>query len=238
MNSDYLNNSCVDYRPLCFSTPRPILQTVSVGAVSGFSNCKISEVLENKEKFVDLESIEDLYSNVVIDEVRAKAKLIISYFQSITLANIPDEQTIVQYIEQSCDPDISAEIKVILCNIVKNVYLKLQSNTNECIENIIQEVALHHTHSSFSAIIGNVHMQKVFIRKTGDNMAVKRIKRRVYNQLHISNIPFKPGDSGTCIYVLSPVRGCIGMAIANHPLGGCIATPIMEILKHFKIGIK
>ncbi|CAC5408073.1 unnamed protein product [Mytilus coruscus] len=238
MNSHFLNNSCVDYRPLCFSTPRPILQTVSVGAISGYSHCKISEVLENKEKSVDLESIEESYSKVVLDEVMTKAKFIICSLQAMQLAGIPTEQTIVQNIEQICDPNISPEIKAIILDIVKTFYTTIQNNTNESVENIMQKVALHHTKSSFSAIIGNVHMQHVILRKTGDNMTTKRTMRRVYNQLYISNIPFQPGDSGTCIYVLSPVKGCIGMAIANHPLGGCIATPIMDILKYFKIGIK
>ncbi|CAC5422105.1 unnamed protein product [Mytilus coruscus] len=240
MNSDFLNNSCVDYRSLCYSIPRPILRTVSVGAVSGYSDSSTSEVLENTEKSVDLESIVNVYDKSVLDGVRETAKQIISYFQSISMVGIPDGKTIEQYIEHTCDPGISADaqIKAILCNIVTQVCLKLKSNTNESVENIIQEVALHQPHSSFSAIIANVHMQKKIITKTRDNMAIKRIMRRVYNQLHISNIPFKPGDSGTCIYALSPVKGCIGMAIANHPLGGCIATPIMDILKHFKIGIK
>lgn len=59
----------------------------------------------------------------------------------------------------------------------------------------------------------------------------------VYNQLSFSKIAFQLGDSGTCIYAVGPngITGCIGMAIASHPAGGCIVTPIKAILSSFRM---
>lgn len=59
----------------------------------------------------------------------------------------------------------------------------------------------------------------------------------VCNQISFRNAHFQPGDSGTCIYVVGPdgKLGCIGMAIASHPDGGCIVTPIKAILSALKI---
>lgn len=54
----------------------------------------------------------------------------------------------------------------------------------------------------------------------------------LYNQLSFRKIAFQQGDSGTCIYAVGPngTSGCIGMAIASHPSGGCVVTPIRAIL--------
>lgn len=243
MKSEYLNDSCVDYRPLCFSTPKPILHTFCVGAISGCqdsaaSSASRTQVHENKDKNIDLESIEDIYSKAILDEIKTNVKVVVQSFQLIPFVVPPDDTAIKMKIEQNCDPNISAEIKSIVIDVIKNIYPTLQCASGVDIDSFIHEVIFCNTQSRFSAIIGDVHMQQAFLKKTGQNMAVKRTSRRVYNQLYISNIPFKPGDSGTCIYVLSPVQGCIGMAIADHPQGGCIATPIMDILKHFKIRIK
>ncbi|VDI67151.1 Hypothetical predicted protein, partial [Mytilus galloprovincialis] len=150
----------------------------------------------------------------------------------------PDENDIKMKIEHNCDPNISTAIKSIVFDVIKSIYPTFQCAGGVDIDRFIHKVIFCNTQSRFSAITNDVHMQQLFLRRTGQNMAIRRTSRRVYNQLYISNIPFKPGDSGTCIYVLSPVQGCIGMAIADHPQGGCIATPIMDILKHFKIRIK
>ncbi|XP_063436533.1 uncharacterized protein LOC134717962 [Mytilus trossulus] len=238
MKSEYLNNSCVDYRPLCFSKPQPILQTVCVGAVSGFRNTTEPLVYENTDKSIDLESIEETYSKAILDEIKTNVKVVIQSIQQIPIAVSLDDYTIKMNIEQNCDSNISSEIKDIVIAVIKNMYSTMQCTNDVDIDRLIHEHVFCKTQSNFSAIIGDVHMQHAFLKKTGKNMAIKRTSRRVYNQIYISNIPFQPGDSGTCIYVLSPVQGCIGMAIADHPLGGCIATPIMDILKHFKIRIK
>lgn len=55
---------------------------------------------------------------------------------------------------------------------------------------------------------------------------------RMYNQMVI-NLGLKPGDSGTCIYVVQHPQnknGCIGMAIA-FCAGLTIVTPLKDILK-------
>ncbi|XP_076091293.1 uncharacterized protein LOC143063191 [Mytilus galloprovincialis] len=109
----------------------------------------------------------------------------------------------------------------------------LQSSEWEMIDQIIKSK----TERVSSTITGDVHMQEMCLINTEDRLNKMRTSRRMYNQIHVSDIRFKPGDSGTCLYIISPVQGCLGMAIANHPQGGCIATPIKEILKHFKIKI-
>lgn len=230
MKSEYLNDSCIDHRPLCFSIPQPILHTVCFGAVSGFHDSSGHQIFENKEKSIDLEPIEEIFDKAILDEIEENVKIVTESLQSIPTAVVPDDGTIKNHILQKCDPRLSSEIKEIVLDVIKNTY---SSNFSS-----IKESVYCHTDSRLSAIIGNVHMQKAFLKKTNKTMDIKRITRRVYNQLYISNIPFQPGDSGTCIYVLSPVQGCVGMAIADHPQGGCIATPSMDILKHFKIRIK
>ncbi|CAC5379243.1 unnamed protein product [Mytilus coruscus] len=210
----------------------------AIGAISGFQESTTTQVHENKDKNIDLESIEDTYSKAVLDEIKTNVKIVIQSLQLIPFAVSPDEHAIKMRIEQNCDPNISTEIKAIVIDVIKSIYPTIQCAGGVDIDSFIHEIIFCNTQSRFSAIIGDVHMQQAFLKKTGQNMAVKRTSRRVYNQLYISNIPFQPGDSGTCIYVLSPVCGCIGMAIADHPQGGCIATPIMDILKHFKIRIK
>lgn len=62
-------------------------------------------------------------------------------------------------------------------------------------------------------------------------------KVQVCNQISFRKAHFQPGDSGTCIYVVGPdgKLGCIGMAIASHPDGGCIVTPIKAILSALRI---
>ena len=73
------------------------------------------------------------------------------------------------------------------------------------------------------------HMQS-----TTGNTTDKRVFR-MYNQFVI-NLGLKPGDSGTCIYIVeNPNKnGCIGMAIAF--CGGLtIVTPLKDILKQMGI---
>lgn len=60
---------------------------------------------------------------------------------------------------------------------------------------------------------------------------------RFYNQLAVQNIPFQQGDSGACVYITNGYTetGCLGMAIADFPGGGCIVTPMSKLLK--KLGL-
>ena len=58
---------------------------------------------------------------------------------------------------------------------------------------------------------------------------------RMYNQF-IINLGLKPGDSGTCIYIVQNANknGCIGMAIAF--CGGlAIVTPLKDIINRMSI---
>jgi hypothetical protein len=56
----------------------------------------------------------------------------------------------------------------------------------------------------------------------------------MYNQIGI-NLGLRPGDSGTCIYIVQhPKQGCIGMAIAF--CGGLtVVTPLKDIFKRMCI---
>ena len=56
----------------------------------------------------------------------------------------------------------------------------------------------------------------------------------MYNQIGI-HLELKPGDSGTCIYIVQhPKNGCIGMAIAF--CGGLtVVTPLKDIFKRMCI---
>ncbi|XP_071146123.1 uncharacterized protein [Mytilus edulis] len=263
MKSKYLNENCIDFKPLCYSIPCPKVVVVAVGAISGICNAE-AQVKENNEKSIDLESIEQTFSNVILTELKEKVGQVIEQLKG-QVHNITCDQ-ICAIIGQVCDPSISDEFKSVILDIIKNILpriIKRQSqngntNTNNnhedavfcstcaglnqpmsmCFHGIIDEMVISKSTSHLSSIFSDVHMQRTFLRRTGDQQSLKRTSRRVYNQIHVSNIPFKPGDSGTCIYTVQPSAGCIGMAIANHPQSGCIATPIKEILKHFKIKIK
>lgn len=231
MKSVYLNDSCVDYRPLCFSIPQPILSSVSIAAVSGLLYSTTSQVFENEEKYIDLEDIQDIHSSVIIECIKENVVHTIQALQSISGIVLPEEHTI----EKLCRSNISAEIRSIVVNVTKKVYKPNQSNFSGDIDRVLNELKIG---GRFSFVIGDVHMQHTFLKATGLEMRKRRVSRGCYNQIYISNVPCQRGESGTCIYVLSPVRGCIGMAIASHPQGGCIATPIMDILNHFNIRIK
>ncbi|XP_076109451.1 uncharacterized protein LOC143078477 [Mytilus galloprovincialis] len=263
MKSKYLNENCIDFKPLCYSIPCPKVEVVAVGAISGICNAE-AQVKENNEKSIDLESIEQTFSNVILTELKEKVDQVIEQLKG--QVHIITSDQICAIIGQVCDPSISDEFKSVILDIIKNILPKIierlsqngNTNTNNnhedaifcstcaglnqpmcmCFHGIIDEMVISKSTSRLSSIVSDVHMQRTFLRRTGDLQSLKRTSRRVYNQIHISNIPFKPGDSGTCIYAVQPSAGCIGMAIANHPQSGCIATPIKEILKHFKIKIK
>lgn len=76
-----------------------------------------------------------------------------------------------------------------------------------------------------------VHFQEQVINVVNNELKDPRVVR-IYNQISLRKIAFSQGDSGTCIYAVGPYgkAGCIGMAIASHPDGGCIVTPITAIL--------
>lgn len=82
-----------------------------------------------------------------------------------------------------------------------------------------------------------IHFVERIIEDVGEGE--RRIPRAVtlYNQISMRKLAFSPGDSGTCIYAkgLDGKFGCIGMAIASHPDGGCIITPIKPILSALKL---
>lgn len=153
--------------------------------------------------------------------------------------SIPVGKQITDTVENQCKGNFSTETKKNIDNIVYEVCMKTGSNgeggASLDVNKLLHKATFDNTSSSFSAIVGDVHMQTTFLKWTVDRETSRRTSRKMYGQIHIFNISFKAGDSATCIYVTHPEKGCIGMAIANHPNGCCIATPIMEILKHFNI---
>lgn len=65
-------------------------------------------------------------------------------------------------------------------------------------------------------------------------------KITMFNQLCLHGMRFKPGDSGTCVYVYTPGNfnrptGCIGMLIGESTCNHSILTPMTEILKVFDL---
>lgn len=113
---------------------------------------------------------------------------------------------------------------------------------------IIQSENQQNGHSSLfnsaaPVFSNNVHTHETRLLKLDKERTYRRLSRSMYNQIAVTHIPFKPGDSGMCVYVCDNslnAYGCMGMAIANHPGpdGGVILTPMKEILKSFHVDIQ
>lgn len=238
LHSPFLNNSCVDFRKFCYTHPKPSVTTVSVGAISGMNEVG-SEIMENRAFGTDLEPFNQSFDNVFLDGMKHIATCVIESIRRSRNPFIPLEKQIMDTVEDQSKGHFQAETIQNIAKIVYEVCTKTGSNGQGDaqleVNELLHKATFDRTSSSFSAIVGDVHLQTTFLKWTVDRETSKRTSRKMYGQIHISNIPFKPGDSGSCIYVTHPEKGCIGLAIANHPNGGCIATPIMEILKHFNI---
>ncbi|VDI17527.1 Hypothetical predicted protein [Mytilus galloprovincialis] len=106
----------------------------------------------------------------------------------------------------------------------------LQSASNN-LANYITENLESHVNSP-------VHMQvhAIVCASREEEMKSQRTLR-FYNQLALDNIPFQQGDSGACVYITDGYieSGCLGMAIADNPGGGCIVTPMATLLE--KLGL-
>lgn len=119
---------------------------------------------------------------------------------------------------------------------VMDTYNRIRKSEN-------QTSAHSSTFSSTAPVFSNdAHLQETRLKKVDKERTFRRLSRCMFNQITVTHIPFKPGDSGTCIYVCDnslEKYGCIGMAIANHPDvdGGVIVTPMKEILKSFPVKI-
>lgn len=83
-----------------------------------------------------------------------------------------------------------------------------------------------------------VHMQvRAIIHESRREEAESNRTVRFYKQLAVNKIPFKQGDSGACVYITNGFKetGCLGMAIADFPGGGCIVTPMVKLLQKLNI---
>lgn len=198
---------------------------------------------ESKKAFdVDIEAFDKSFNDVIMENMTKMANSVVATITKTFNSSLPLEQQIIDIVEGESDKKISKETKQSIANIAYDVCCKLEANGGVDaplgINKLLQTATIQHTSSTLSGIISDVHMQKTFLKMSFDKESFKRISRRMYGQIHITNIRFQPGDSGMCIYVsdsVQKVQGCIGMAIANHPQGGCIATPIMDILNYFNI---
>ncbi|CAC5422927.1 unnamed protein product [Mytilus coruscus] len=144
MKSEYLNDSWVDHKDLCFGLARPILQTASVGA-------------ENKERIIELESIEETYSKAILDEIKRIVEIVIKALGQIPIAIYPDDSIIRNCIERNCEPNISSEIKNIVSDVIRNIYPTMNCTSGVEIDRLIHEMVFCKTQSRFSAIIGRPH---------------------------------------------------------------------------------
>lgn len=80
----------------------------------------------------------------------------------------------------------------------------------------------------------SVHTQIIAITNESRTVEAESDRAvRFYNQLAVPNIPFQQGDSGSCVYITDGNKetGCLGMAIATLPEGGCIVTPMDKLLQ-------
>lgn len=213
-----------------------MISTVSIGAITGMSNT-ISIVKVEEAVVTEIETFNKTFSDVILEGMKAHAVAVIKTLHSMSDLAIPIQQRINTAVEKICGTDMAVETKKAVAEIVGNIYSKtlVQGNGDQSkkLNQLLQEVTIATTTSKLSAIIDDVHMQKTVLKMNVERC--ERKSRKMFNQIYIPDIPFDMGDSGTCIYVVAPIKGCIGMAIANHPKGGCIATPIREILKYFKI---
>lgn len=236
LKSCYLNDICVDYKLFSYSHPRPKIATVSIGAITGMSKT-ISNVKIEKAVDTDIEAFNKTFSEAILEGMKAHVVAVIQALHSRSDLVIPIQLRIHTAIEEICGADMSDETKKGIAEIVDCIYPKtLSGDQSEKINQLLHEVTIEKTTSKFSGILSDVHMQTTVLKMTIES--AKRMSRRIYKQIYIPDIPFVMGDSGTCIYVVEPIKGCLGMAIASHPQGGCIATPIRKILKYFKIRFK
>ncbi|VDI58483.1 Hypothetical predicted protein [Mytilus galloprovincialis] len=240
LKSCFLNDSCVDYRQFCFSNPKRTVASVFVGAVSSKLVASNSEVFEMKSCDIDLKPFDKSFNNVIVEGLKNMAGYVVETIKKQADLSSPLDKQIKAIVEKESPKEFLEETKKMICEIAHELYCSDKGNggSESSLENRLQTAAIARTSSKSSGIVDDIHMQKTSLKITVNRRIFERVSRRMYGQIHITNTPFAPGDSGTCIYVNDPdlnVRGCIGMAIANHPTDGCIATPIMEILKNFNI---
>ncbi|VDI73711.1 Hypothetical predicted protein, partial [Mytilus galloprovincialis] len=137
--------------------------------------------------------------------------------------------TLIALQTRSCG--LISGLQHVIDNIVIESERKLELKTlMECVTGM--EIRNPKPHN----ISEKVHFKEI-IKKVADEEKKSPSSFTFYNQISFSNVPFQQGDSGTCIYAVGPhgIYGCIGMAIATHPDGGCIVTPIKPILSAFRI---
>lgn len=105
-------------------------------------------------------------------------------------------------------------------------------------ETLSQAVKRKAIHYSTSEIMNDYnHFVERLLKDEGDEELKSPRTVTLHQQISMRNVSFTQGDSGMCIYVKCGDTDyrCLGMAIASHPDGGCIITPIKAILSAFKL---
>ena len=133
--------------------------------------------------------------------------------------------------EEFCVPQATAN--VVGCGAMKklqeNVTFPKQSDVDIVFSNIGQAAVSANSNTLHPLLMHS----PAHVQLTTGYLTDKR-ELRMYNQIGI-NLGLRPGDSGTCIYIVRhPKTGCIGMAIAMVE-GYTIVTPLKDIFKRMDI---
>jgi hypothetical protein len=133
--------------------------------------------------------------------------------------------------EEFCIPQATAKVVGwgVMAKLEEDVRFLKQRDVDIVLSNIGQAAC-----SANGNVVQPVLMStSAHVQLTTGYLTDKR-ELRMYNQIVI-NLGLRPGDSGTCIYIVQhPKTGCIGMAIAMVE-GYTIVTPLKDIFKRMDI---
>ncbi|VDI12933.1 Hypothetical predicted protein [Mytilus galloprovincialis] len=140
--------------------------------------------------------------------------------------------------------EIDKDIQIVAVGAVSSIqqgtdHRHLESMLNVEFETLNQAVKNQFIQNPDIDITDRVHLRDVerILEDVGDGIRIIPRSVALFQQISMRKLAFSPGDSGTCIYAKGhdDKFRCIGMAIASHPDGGCIITPIKPILSAFKL---
>lgn len=113
--------------------------------------------------------------------------------------------------------------------------IKIIDERNVEFETLYQAVSKVYNDIKPAHLQDSAHFAHQAVKTVSDRQSQNPGDVIFFNQIAMHKLKFEQGDSGMCIYVRNRDQKlwCIGMAIATHPAGGCIITPLNAILKHF-----
>lgn len=142
---------------------------------------------------------------------------------------------------------LPGKIVQVACRGAVSDFTKSSSPVSKVPERVVQRENLQSASRNLTSCITEqlptqvhkpVHMQvHAIICESREEEVKSHRTLRFYNQLAVNNIPFNQGDSGAGVYITNGYieTGCLGMAIADCPGGGCIVTPMATLLE--KLGL-